>query len=441
VKSSDPELAPIPDGNALELAQLARRSLHGDAPRRDATSFAGVEAKIAKRRHRKRVALAAGGAFGVALAALVALFWRHDRVITYRVVNGAVVEGAHIVAGQGTVVRFSEGSELALATGAETHIGALDARGGKVSLEDGKANVKIAKRAGAAWTLGAGPYSVRVTGTAFSLGWSRHDQVFAIAMSSGSVVVSGPLAGAGITLHAGQRLESSLVTGRLVVDEAKEGTTAASSSALAGHSGPSDADGAPSAAEAPEDRAPSSPSGGSSAPVSPSGSAAPSTLAPQHSVDDWRQKAAQGRFSDVIEAAERRGLDATLRSASLEQLSALADSARYARRTALAKRVLLAERERFPNSSTGRDALFFLGRIEEDQGDSIGGWYHQYLTMSPNGTYASQALGRLMMIVHRRYGARSAKELAVEYLARFPNGAYARSASMIVGDPASSSGR
>jgi hypothetical protein len=420
VKSSEPELAPLADGNALDLALLARRSLHGDAPRRDAMSFAGVEARIAKRRRQKRVAVATAGVLSVALAALVAVFLRHDRAITYRVVNGAEVDGSRIVAGQGTLVRFSEGSELALATGAETHISALDARGGKVSLDDGKANVKIAKRPGAAWTLGAGPYSVRVTGTAFSLGWSRHDQAFAIAMSSGTVVVSGPLAGAGITLHAGQRLESSLLTGRLVVDEAK----------------------APPPREEPQNPAPSgSPPASSSAPPSPPVSAAPAALAPLHPVDDWREKAAQGRFSDVIAAAEHRGLDATLRSAPLEQLSALADSARYARRTELAKRVLLAERARFPKSSAALDAAFFLGRIAEDRGDNPGHWYYLYLTESPTGTYASQALGRMMMLVHRQYGVASSKPLAVEYLARFPKGAYARSASMIAGDQASSSGR
>jgi hypothetical protein len=123
-------------------------------------------------------------------------------------------------------------------------------------------------------------------------------------------------------------------------------------------------------------------------------------------------------FTDGMQVAERRGLDATLASAPLADLAALSDSARYARRTALAKRVLMAERKRFPASGVARDAAFFLGRIAEDEGSGALEWYDRYLAESPRGTYASQALGRKMMIVYQARGAVGARVIAADYLER-----------------------
>jgi hypothetical protein len=433
VKTPDHELTSA--GDAQKLAQLARQNLHGEAPHRDATSFAKVGDKLARRRRNRRVRVLSSAVSALALAAVLAFVVGRDRSLTYRVVNGAVVEGSRIVAGADTRVRFSDGSEFALAAGAETHIASLDARGGHVSLDHGKIDVDIAKRPGAAWTLAAGPYSVRVTGTAFSLAWSGSDQTFAISMTRGSVIVSGPLVGAGLTLKAGQRLESSVTSGRLLVHDldAESAPSVASAAPLAAAPAtsppPADTHGtstepsrASVGAQAAEAPALSAPTPASSVP--PSGAA----------TGAWRKKAASGAFGDVIDAAERRGLEATLATVSLDDLSALADSARYGRRSDLAKRALLAERSRFPHSSTARDAAFFLGRIAEDAGGNASEWYDRYLAESPHGSYASQALGRKMMLAYQQHGAAAARELALEYLERYPKGAYARSAGTIAGE-------
>ena len=53
-------------------------------------------------------------------------------------------------------------------------------------------------------------------------------------------------------------------------------------------------------------------------------------------------------------------------------------------------------------------------------------WYERYLAESPQGTYASQALGRKLMIVHRIRGREAAKALALGYLNQYPKGPYAR---------------
>jgi hypothetical protein len=406
----------LPDGDPLvaSLSQLARRALPGDAPRRDDASFARVEFKVERGNARRRLAVR----FTYAAAALVLLLaggsWLlgREKPVTYSVVNGAVVDGDRIIGGAATRVRFSEGSELTLEPGAETRINTLDEHGGHLSLREGSAKVAIAKRPGAAWTLAAGPYAIRVTGTAFALRWSQRQQAFEISMQSGSVVVTGPLAGSGITLKAGQRLRSSVPDGKLAV----EANGAGSDSAALPDKSLTAQDPNALLSGATDDSA-----------ATDRGSA---TTRGELS---WAQTAAAGDFNAVIDAAKARGIAATLASASLSDLSALADSARYLRRTDLARRALLAQRSRFAKSGAARDAAFFLGRLAQDEG--AGGaveWYDRYLAESPRGPYVAQALGRKMMIVYRQRGSEGARQIARDYLERFPSGPYAAVADSIV---------
>jgi hypothetical protein len=413
------------DASVEELSRLARRSLSGAPPRREDGSFARVGDKVLRLK-RRRAALTAASAAALVLALVIGAgtFLRSGpRTLTYSVMNGAVVDGERVVAGADTTVRFSDGSELALERGAETHIRALDAHGGSVVLDEGTANVAIAKRPSATWTLSAGPYLVRVTGTRFSLRWSKRDRDFQIAMQSGSVVVSGPLVPDGMALAAGQRLRTSAAGEELTLDQA-------STLAAAGVDPRPVAVGGGVAAASPATDEPVA-AAPAAVPSTPSESSAQAPVASL----DWQKRAAAGEFAAVIAAAEARGLDATLASASLEDLAALADSARYARRTSLAQRVLLVERKRFPTSRAARDAAFFLARLAEDQGSGALEWYDRYLSESPRGTYASQALGRKMLLVHAQRGSAAARPLAAEYLELHPNGPYAASARKIADAP------
>ena len=61
-------------------------------------------------------------------------------------------------------------------------------------------------------------------------------------------------------------------------------------------------------------------------------------------------------------------------------------------------------------------------------------WYERYLSESPRGTYAAQALGRRMILVHKLRGSAAARPIASEYLERFPSGAYAEPAKKLLRD-------
>jgi TolA-binding protein len=404
------------DGELLisELTRLARQDLSGDAPRRDEASFARVGLKLERHKTRSRLTLtfvaAAAATFLVIVGA--AFLWERERAVTYSVVDGNLVDGDRVVGGTATKLRFSEGSEVALEPGAETRILGLDAHGGQLSLQDGTAQVAIAKRPGAAWTLAAGPYKVQVTGTAFSLRWSRREQALEIAMQSGSVIVTGPNAGSGMALHAGQRLRGSVPSGKLTVEA--------------------------NSAATPAEPMPANPVAGSGVPGTSASDPKGANDADAGSVPSrelgWAQKAAAGDFKGVVDAAALRGIAPTLAGAPLADLSALADSARYLRRTDLARQTLQAQRTRFPKSAAARDAAFFLGRIAEDRADSRGAieWYDRYFGDAPGGPYASQALGRKLMLVYRQGGAERARTIARDYLERFPSGSYAAAAKNIV---------
>jgi hypothetical protein len=390
-----------------ELVVLARRALHGDSVLSDTAGFARLEQRMQPRptgRHRRWAVGALALASSAGLAG--ALWLTHDDAITFQVAGGTVAKDGRIVGAEATRIHFSDGSEATLARGAEARVEKLTEHGAAVVLKRGSMRMHVAKRPQAAWTVAAGPYDVRVTGTAFDVSWSAQEQAFDLRMQSGAVVVTGPLALSGIGLKAGQHLFGGVAEGRLTVE---------------GNDTPS--------AEPARTVAAQEPSTQRKAPMpEPAPAASPPVARGSTEPHAWTKQVAQGHFTAVLEDAEQRGLDRILSSGSLEELAALADAARYAGRSAVAKRVLLAERQRFASSGPARDAAFFLGRIAEDSGGGAVEWYERYVQESPRGPYASQAFGRKMMLLYKQRGAAAAKPVAAEYLSRFPNGPYAAAA-------------
>ena len=398
------------DKQTAQLVGLAQRELHGDSVLSDEAGFARLQTRMARPQHGWARGWVAGvAALGSAAALAGALLFAPTRApqITFEIAGGALGANGHVVGHDGTRIRFSDGSEASLANGADAQIQNLTEHGADVVLTRGSMRVHIAKKPQAAWKVAAGPYDVRVTGTAFDVSWSNQAQAFDLRMETGAVIVTGPLALAGIPLRAGQHMFGGVAEGRLTV-EGGEATPSAAPAAV----------GALQPRPEPPSAAP--------APLLPS--AAPRSSAEAHA---WTREVAQGHFTAVLNEAEQRGLDRTLGSGSLEELAALADAARYAGRSPVAKRVLLAERQRFPSSGPARDAAFFLGRIAEDSGGGAIEWYERYVSESPRGAYASQAFGRKMMLLYKQRGASAAKPVAAEYLSRYPNGPYAAAARKI----------
>ena len=414
-------------GEAVErLIELAR-----EAPARHLTpgEWAGVHrlehAKLSGERRRRVMKTAAAIALAAA-ATLVLVLRLRDTALTYVVLNATVSEGGYIAASDAeALLRFSDRSELGVAPGTRVRVSHLEVHGARVMLEGGTLHVRIRPEPHAGWTLDAGPYAVHVTGTEFDLGWRTSDQTLDLRLRKGSVVVEGPLADSGVRVSAGQHLVVNGEAGTLsLVDElnghAAPGEAASDSTAVRGENA------TPPIAAAPMD-----------APLI-SRTRDPGVPGRGHpEAATWASRVAHGDFDGVLADAERLGIDKALSGSTVTDLAALADAARYARHPDFARRALMALRTRYPGSMQALDAAFFLGGLAEGPKSDASSleWYDVYLGENANGPYASQALGRKMVLVHRLSGPGSARPIAAEYLSRFPDGPYASAAGKLLHAP------
>jgi hypothetical protein len=428
-----------------DLVRLAQQVTGGElTPREHNNGLVRFEQAIARKTlgGRGRRAWQLGFlATAAAAAAIAVMMTVHpgSSALTFSVVGGNVSDGGYVRASgtHVTELHFSDGSNLALDPGTSSRVTDLSPNGSRVFLESGHAHVKVTPRPHAKWTVDAGPYSVRVVGTEFDIRWSASEEMFDVNLHKGSIVVTGPLASRGLTMEAGQHLVANVKQGEIFLDRAPGagGPEAAENAESEEGLAPTGAGTAAPArlpeSETPEPRpaAPAVDARSSRAPAH--ARPAPAVAAPAADAGaTWAKRVAGGDFQGVLAEAEHRGLDSTFGTASPSELAALADAARYVRRSEIARRALLAERERFPKSREGREAAFFLGGLSEDEPGAQASkaaldWYDRYLDESPHGAYAAHALGREMVLVHKLQGAAAARPLAEKYLERFPNGPYA----------------
>lgn len=352
---------------------------------------------------------------------------RADAPLQY-VVEGAVLgPGESIRAEASSTARlvFSDDSRIRMAPATKVRVLGRDAHGSRISLRDGELEVDIRHRAEASWRFEAGPFTVKVVGTSFHLGFDERRGRLRLRMSSGVVEARGPSPDRVFTLRAGESLE-------LFADTASKSVTAAVP--------PS----APAAAPLSPPQAVREPAPSSVAPpsqASPTGSRrrlahvdrAEVGPAPGH----WARLIGRGDFARVVREAEHHGLDAVFASAPAAELTALADAARYLRRNGLARQALLGLRARFPDTARASEAAFFLGRLAEQPPSSTSAavaWYETYLAEAARGPYAGEALGREMALLARTDRAR-AREAARAYLERFPTGPQSELARVLLSEP------
>ncbi len=356
------------------------------------------------------------------LAAGLGLFWVSRQraspspVAVQSIEGGRLIEGGYLSASgdSGITLRFNEGTEFVLAPGTRGRLRAVASDGARFAIEQGTATFEITQNHERKWSVEAGPFLVTVKGTDFSLSWDPESEKLELRLRRGRVVVSGPVLGDDLALRAGQNLIVDLQKAETVITEAR-------SEAAPGEKSGAAALPVTSASAGPRPR-----------PDEAAASSAPAVLpkadAGVPAEGRWSAALARGEWDVVLSEAERDGIEATLQTASSDDLFALADAARYRRRPDLARAALLSERRRFPRAYA---ALFLLGRVEELGGGGAAAaikWYDEYLSHVPTGTYAAEALGRKMILSREASGAVAARPIADEYLRRFPNGSYARAA-------------
>lgn len=364
----------------------------------------------------------------VALGLVGVLEYRSDSAASPRPIALNRIEGGKLLDGgylsesgkAGIKLSFNEGSEFWLRPGARGRLRELAPDGAHFSVEHGTASFRITKDPTRRWSVEAGPFLVTVKGTDFSVSWDAASESFELRLRRGRVTVSGPVVGEDFALSAGQKLAVSLPKAETLITEEREAAVEPFEPAAA----PSVS---ASTSSTPETAPPSSVSATASPRVAPSAAVEPKSTTER----GFREALARGQWDHILAQVERDGLDATLDSATSDDLLALADAARYRRRVDLARAALLAHRRRFPSSPRSLDALFLLGRVEELRASGSAPairWYDEYLARAPAGTYAAEALGRKMILTNQTTGPANARRIAEEYLRRFPAGSHAGAA-------------
>jgi ferric-dicitrate binding protein FerR (iron transport regulator) len=313
---------------------------------------------------------------------------------------------------------FDDGSHVSLSPGSRSRVAATTPVGAEVVLEQGRARVHVAHHERTSWLVDAGPFAVRVTGTEFLVAWAAESEMLDVWMTSGRVVVKGPVLGDAQPLSAGQHLRARLRDGAVQIDSAPEPPDASAVPVGGGAPAPASSEGAlaPSAVEA----------GSTNSAPAPGPFGVASTPAPT-----WSRLVAAGDFARILREAEAEGIAHAVAARPLADLRALGDAARYLGNGAVARRAFLGVRARYASSPEARTAAFLLGRLAEEQDlapEQAGRWYDTYLAEAPGGELAGNALGRKMLIVAKLHGRDAARSLADRYLQRFPSGPYAAAA-------------
>lgn len=414
------------------LVDLARNSVQPATPAQLAHGLREVSARLGASRQRRpwlRSSLVFATATACALLALgVFVKWRSGSsarpALAYQIEGGSVIDGGYLreAGSAGIKLFFTEGTEFILMPGTRGRMRTVDSRGARIAIEQGTASFQVTPRPDARWLVDVGPFLVTVKGTVFTVSWDATSERFELRLSHGRVSVSGPVSGGEIALRAGQRVVVDLRKADTVITEQKpEEAWLEPGAGMASPATPTKTEAAPlpAPAERPALRA----------------SVAPARRPdPDHG---WSGAVAAGQWDRILAEVERAGIQGTLDKSSSEDLFAIADAARYRRRTGLAREALLAERRRFPGSARALDATFMLGRLEESaQGERKAlHWYDEYLARAPSGTYAAEALGRKMIVTGHLEGSTRAQPIADEYLRRFPSGTYAGAAHALHGNP------
>jgi transmembrane sensor len=336
---------------------------------------------------------------------------------------GAGRVGDWIAAPAGTALplRFSDGTRIQLDPRSSARVTASFVEGAQITIERGALDAAVVHRPNSRWRVDAGPFSVHVTGTHFTVHWDPETAAFTVHLLEGSVVVTGPLLGEGRAVSTGETLEISGKDVQMHLAAAEPPTVDSASLLPATDSPPSPA---ASPSSLPSIRASASPL----VALAPSARDADPT---------WQKLTTAGRYTDAWRRAEDEGVSDLCRRASAADLLALADAARFGGGAAHAREPLTALRSRFPGTREAGLAAFLLGRIAFDQAHApadAARWFTAYLAEQPGGSFAREAAGRLIEARERTGDTAGAHDAAKRYLAAYPDGAHAEHARSLLGD-------
>jgi ferric-dicitrate binding protein FerR (iron transport regulator) len=347
-----------------------------------------------------------------ALAIFVAMPERGEREVAIDVLEFEL-DGAELGPNQSIsadaqprLLAVSDSTRIELAPHGVMHVEEIRSNGATVVLERGEVSLAVHHEVDTSWRVAAGPWTVHVTGTQFVVAWEPSAEHFRVAVTEGSVRVEGP-EGQVEQLGAGQEMVRA--RGKATLEPETLGASEVATL---------DSD------EGEE----LEPEHGGNAPISkPSKPTAPRW---DRYFEDADYQAAWEALADQpggIHGEAERVDDA-------KTMLDLADVARFTKHASDTRKLLELLRERFPDSNEAGEAAFVLGRLAADGGSHAKAavWFERYLDERPSGSFAADALGRLIDCYDALGQADDAKSAAQRYLASHPKGPHAAKAEKIL---------
>ena len=387
------------------VAQLAREE-RGALPKLDIERLRHDFLRHARRRAQRRIVLWLAPVAALVMGLFVVV-WRSDPAdLAFEVDGERGRVGELLVAPEARELRldFSDTSVVSLARTSAASVVSLDRQGAELKLERGHAEVRVQHAPATRWQVQTGPFRTEVVGTRFAIEWDPTGGRFALELFEGSVRVNGPGLRKDCLVSRGDRLQASLTAGSI---EGACGVGERESEA--------EAEAAPAASVPP-------------APIDTTAAHEPVRV-------QWQALGAAGRHREAWDEVTAQGLENVRARAGAGDLMLLADLARFNGRADTAVSVLLTLRSRFGASSEARQAAFLIGRIAADQQGAPGTaarWFATYLSESPGGAFAAEALGRLLESRHQAGDEAGARESARAYRERYPTGPYAALAERVL---------
>ena len=359
-------------------------------------------------------------------------------------------------------------------------------------LENGSLLAEVQGNGATRWSVSAGPYMVTVMGTKFLTTWNERDKVFDVRVDKGTVLVEGiGISANGVQVTTDQHFRAVQKAAFYAVKNTKAGDYHPDELAMVSRTARSgdtviwpvgsmgEVDGASR-----DDHGDPKTVDASNPTQTDAMHATSDNLAGQHGGEDdlqtadekasekwsdshrllgdrrkgavsddekhrskskwvsggsntagWLQHYRQGNYQSAMEAAREAGLDALLSTLTVNELWMLIHAARTVGEDAVATDALITFRNRFPDNAKAKRAAFLLGKIHFDQSRDLvvaARWFSVYLSESPDGPLADEALGRLMMIHDRQGLSQDAKRAAQHYLVKYPSGSYADNAREVL---------
>lgn len=425
------------------------------------------------------------GAVAIGAASLVLfLTWpRTEAPVAYRVDEGSESREVDRVIGapedRDLPIQFTDGASVRLTPGTRARIARLSPRGATLRLESGQALVSVRHRESTRWSVQAGPFLVRVTGTRFRVDWDPHKKLFGVEVFEGEVRVSGP--------DAPDRIVRGGADVRVALEpEPPPEAPSPAPRPPSERSGGQDRRAAdtiapetpPARDPAPRSRTPRAPTTRESAlheptprapapaleldlpPKQPdaepdaSGASPPTqtpepepepepqtTKAPERQTDPpeqvrkpaWIELFERNQHARALTELEPQEIEQALWQADANDLIELGAAARRIndRRAGYVYSVV---RSRFPGSENAADAAFMLARMHFHSAapQMAATWFETYLRERPRGRFAREAAGRLIEAYQQAADQDRARAAAERYLERYPKGPHAELASSVL---------